>query len=192
MLMSISLYMLYVSAISILGHLSVAQASLALKLKLQWKAHQLNWRAHNLPRKPNWRWKRRKVIRMHLERHIKSTPKQRQIQESSSSASDATHQKRDEPFTRFELLQYPILNTKISCHQFRQLCNHVKLKNCSPCDNIIILVHLRDSVLYISYHRTPNLIRHSMHWLMYGGGVCFWLWRFIVGWLQTLPGAALR
>lgn len=52
--------------------------------------------------------------------------------ESSSSASDATHQKRDESFTRFELLQYPILDTKISCHQLRQLCNHVKLKNCSP------------------------------------------------------------
>lgn len=47
----------------------------------------------------------------------------------SSSANDA---KRDEPFTRFELLQYPILDTKISCHQLRQLCNHVKLKNCSP------------------------------------------------------------
>lgn len=49
-----------------------------------------------------------------------------------SSANDATHQKRDEPFTRFELLQYPILDTKISCYQLRQLCNHVKLKNCSP------------------------------------------------------------
>lgn len=52
--------------------------------------------------------------------------------ELSGSANDTTHQKRDEPFTRFELLQYPILDTKISCHQLRQLCNHVKLKNCSP------------------------------------------------------------
>jgi hypothetical protein len=59
----------------------------------------------------------------------KSVPDSKML---SSSANDATYQKRDEPFTRFELLQYPILDTKISCHQLRQLCNHVKLKNCSP------------------------------------------------------------
>ena len=52
--------------------------------------------------------------------------------QGSSMAADTAHQKREEPFTKFELLQYPVLDSKISCHQLRQLCNHVKLKNCSP------------------------------------------------------------
>ena len=62
-----------------------------------------------------------------------STSSHKKILPSSKElSSSANEPKRDEPFTRFELLQYPILDSRISCHQLRQLCNHVKLKNCSP------------------------------------------------------------
>ena len=50
---------------------------------------------------------------------------------SASSTSDSTA-KRDEPFTRLELLQYPVLDSKVSCQQLRHLSNVVKLRNCSP------------------------------------------------------------
>ena len=41
------------------------------------------------------------------------------------------HHKKEDLFTKFELLQYPVLDSKISCDQLRQLSNLVKLKNCS-------------------------------------------------------------
>lgn len=52
--------------------------------------------------------------------------------EIRSVVNDTSNPTKDEPFTNFELLQYPFLDKKISCYQLRQLCNHVKLRNCSP------------------------------------------------------------
>lgn len=51
---------------------------------------------------------------------------------ASASNLTAAPPKRDESFTRFEMLQYPILDSKISCQQLRKLSKLVKLKNFSP------------------------------------------------------------
>ena len=48
----------------------------------------------------------------------------------SPSTVSTGQQNREEP-TRFELLQYPVLDSKISCQQLRQLSNLVKVKNFS-------------------------------------------------------------
>lgn len=51
---------------------------------------------------------------------------------SSTTTTDTTSlTKKEDLFSRFELLQYPVLDSKISCQQLRQLSNLVKLKNCS-------------------------------------------------------------
>lgn len=49
---------------------------------------------------------------------------------SRDSASD-TNVKKDSLFTKFEILQYPILDSQISCRQLRELTSLVELKNCS-------------------------------------------------------------
>lgn len=49
-----------------------------------------------------------------------------------SSEGTVDQQKKDDSFTRFDLLQYPILENRMSSHQLRQLCNLVKVKSFSP------------------------------------------------------------
>lgn len=66
---------------------------------------------------------------------VTSKPAQSGKEVTSSTTSDTTtppNQKKEESLTRFELLHYPVLDEKISCHQLRHLSNVVKLRNCSP------------------------------------------------------------
>lgn len=64
----------------------------------------------------------------------RSSSKPKHSGKETVSASNVTvvPQKRDESFNKFEMLQYPILDSKISCQQLRQLSKLVKLKSCSP------------------------------------------------------------